>query len=150
LSLCCTGVGLNLQDASHRIIFTTPSYVPADELQGIGRVVRHGQEQPVVIYRFLVDPFDTRAMSIQFAKMAVMEQTHGGYGDAGLPLLMLGDAVREERMLLDAADASGSGSGTAVEQAEAETEDSEDEDRPSKRSKGKGKGKAKARPSKRG
>ena len=136
------GVGLNLQDVSYRIIFTTPSYVPADELQGIGRVVRHGQEMPVVIHRFMVEPLDVRAMTIQFEKMDVMEKTHGGYGS--LPLMMLGDAVNDEPMLqalADAAAAAGpSGSGTAVEQGE--DEQSEDEEPPSKRSRGKGKARA--------
>ena len=141
-----TGTGLNLQAASYRVIFTTPSYVPADELQGIGRVVRHGQEQPVVIYRFLMEPCDARVMSIQFAKMSIMEESHGGYGD--LPHLMLGDAVNDEPMLQVLTDqyaaCGASGSGTQQPEAEAEAEDSEDEDpRPSKRAKGKGKGKAK-------
>ena len=144
-SFAIPGTGLNLQDVSYRVLFTTPSFVPADELQGIGRVVRHGQENEVVIYRFLVEPLDVRTMSIQFSKMQVMQETHGGYG-ASLPLLLLGDAVNDEPMLQALADAaaaagpSGSGSGMAVEQGEAEQDEDEQQDEdepPSKRSKGK-------------
>ena len=140
----CPGTGLNLQDVSYRVVFTTPSFVPADELQGIGRVVRHGQQEPVVIYRFLVQPLDLRTMSIQFKKMQVMEKTHGGYG--GLPQRLLGDAASDEPMLQALTDAaagpSGSGSGTQQDEAEQEEADEDDEARPSKRSKGKGKARA--------
>jgi SNF2 family DNA or RNA helicase len=130
-TLASAGTGLNFQDVSYRVLFSTPSYVPAEELQGIGRVVRHGQEMPVKIYRFLMEPCDVRAMAIQFKKMRVMEDTHGGYGD--LAHMLLGDAVHDEKMLQDLA---AEPSGTAAEP----TGEAEDEDEPpSKRSKGKGK-----------
>jgi SNF2 family DNA or RNA helicase len=144
-TLASAGTGLNLQDVSYRVLFTTPSYVPADELQGIGRVVRHGQEQPVVIYRFLLEPCDSRVMAIQFAKMRVMEETHGGYSSAGLAHQMLGDAANDEPMLQVLTDqyaAGPSGSG-AEPNGEAEFESEEDEP-PNKRARDtKGKGKAK-------
>lgn len=111
-------------------------------------MVRHGQEQPVVIYRFLLEPCDSRVMAIQFAKMRVMEQTHGGYSSAGLAHQMLGDAANDEPMLqalTDQYDGAGpSGSGTAVE-PNGEAESDEDEP-PNKRARDtKAKAKAKRR-----
>lgn len=80
-------------------------------------------------------------MQIQFAKMRVMEDTHGGY-DGNLSHMLLGDAVHDEPMLQNLADQAGPSGSGAEPNGEAEDEA---EEPPSKRSKGKGKGKAGAR-----
>lgn len=77
--LQCACTGLNLQDSGYRIIFLEPSWTPALEEQGIGRMHRLGQRRPVVeVYRlFVSDSVESRALDIQNVKVDLMEDLVG-------------------------------------------------------------------------
>ena len=77
--LQCACTGLNLQDAGYRMVFLEPSWTPALEEQGIGRMHRLGQRRPVVeVYRmFVEDSVESRALDIQDTKVDLMEDLVG-------------------------------------------------------------------------
>jgi SNF2 family DNA or RNA helicase len=77
--LQCACTGLNLQDAGYRMVFLEPSWTPALEEQGIGRMHRLGQQRPVVqVYRmYAADTVEARALDIQDLKVDLIEGLMG-------------------------------------------------------------------------
>jgi hypothetical protein len=65
IQTCCEG--LNLQQFSE-VYFVSPDWNPSVEDQAIARCHRFGQKDPVIVYRFIMEPFklyvdaDTDAM----------------------------------------------------------------------------------------
>jgi superfamily II DNA or RNA helicase len=82
IMLPCGCVGLNLME-SYRVVFAEPSYVPAMEEQGIGRVKRLGQKHSEIrVWRLVAKgTVDERAMEIQEDKVDLMADFYEDTGN---------------------------------------------------------------------
>lgn len=71
------GTGLTLTRAA-RLLLIDESYVPAENLQAIGRLLRHGQRRAVLVERMVSDhPLDRRRAQILASKTRLIEEVVG-------------------------------------------------------------------------
>jgi SNF2 family DNA or RNA helicase len=87
VSLRAGGVGLNIPDATHVVLFDR-WWNPAVEDQAVSRADRFGRQVPLVIYRYLtVDTVEERIDQVLKDKKEMFTDYVGGASDRALPML---------------------------------------------------------------
>jgi len=68
------GVGLNLQDACHNIVWFGPTWSASSWIQGNARVFRQGQKRPVMVHTIVAEGTkDMKVAEVLSAKIATQE-----------------------------------------------------------------------------
>ncbi len=79
LSLKAGGVGLNIVEASHVVLFDR-WWTPAAEEQAIARAHRFGRESPLLVYSFrVVDSVEDRIVEVAQSKAALFDELVDGH-----------------------------------------------------------------------
>lgn len=94
ISLKAGGVGLNLSEAD-TVIHYDPWWNPAVEAQATDRAHRIGQQQPVFVYKLIIEnSVEEKLLELQAKKRALAEGVYGQTG--GTPILDFGARELEE------------------------------------------------------
>ena len=94
ISLKAGGVGLNLSEAD-TVIHYDPWWNPAVEAQATDRAHRIGQQQPVFVYKLIIEnSVEEKLLELQAKKRALAEGVYGQTG--GAPTLNFGARELEE------------------------------------------------------